>query len=37
MALNERAEVARACKWVDEVVENVPYNPTIQLINKLNC
>jgi ethanolamine-phosphate cytidylyltransferase len=28
---------ARACKWVDEVVENVPYDPTLQLLDSLNC
>ena len=37
MTLLERAELARACKWADEVIENVPYHPTINLINKLNC
>ena len=29
MTLHERVELARNCKWVDEVVENTPYNPTI--------
>ena len=29
MELWERVEIARACRWVDEVIENVAYNPTI--------
>lgn len=37
MDISERVELARACKWVDEVAENVPYNPTMELIEKINC
>ena len=37
MPLVERIELVRACKWVDEIVEGVDYNPTIQLIDKINC
>ena len=37
MSLGERVELARSCKWVDEVVENTPYNPTIPLIDLVNC
>ena len=37
MSISERAEMARACKWVDEVVENVPYDPTIELLDAVNC
>ena len=33
----ERGELARACKWVDEVMENVPDFATIELLNKINC
>lgn len=33
----ERYALARSCKWVDEVVENAPYSPTIELLNSLNC
>lgn len=25
------------CKWADEVVEGVPYDPDIPLLDKLNC
>jgi len=28
---------ARACKWADEICENAPYDPTIELIDRLNC
>ena len=33
----ERYALARSCKWVDEVVEDAPYSPTIELLNSLNC
>ncbi len=29
----ERAELIRACKWVDEVVVSDSYNPTIALLD----
>lgn len=37
MTLKERVAIARGIKWVDEVVEGVPYNPTIEILNKLSC
>lgn len=37
MNIKERAALARACKFVDEVVEDVPYDPTIELMDRLNC
>ncbi len=38
MNLQERMEIVSACKWVDEVAaDNIPYNPTIELIDRLNC
>ncbi|CAG9318526.1 unnamed protein product [Blepharisma stoltei] len=33
----ERYQLVRACKWVDEVMEEAPYSPTIQLLDSLNC
>jgi len=33
----ERLTMLRACKWVDEIAFDVPYAPTIELLNKLNC
>lgn len=36
MSCKERAALARACKWVDEVIEDTPYTPTIELLNSLN-
>ena len=37
MTLAERVAVARGVKWVDEVIEGVPYNPTISLLDKVKC
>ena len=38
MSESERKEIAAACKWGDEIAEGpIPYNPTIELIDKLNC
>ena len=36
MNIKERAALAYACKWVDEVVEDTPYTPTVQLLDELN-
>lgn len=33
----ERYALARSCKWIDEVVENAPYSPSIELLDSLNC
>lgn len=34
----ERAELIGACKWADEVVyEDIPYTPSLDLVDKLNC
>jgi ethanolamine-phosphate cytidylyltransferase len=35
MKMNERSALVRSCKWVDEVVENTPYTPTISLLDEL--
>mmetsp|Transcript_20478 Transcript_20478/g.23627 ORF Transcript_20478/g.23627 Transcript_20478/m.23627 type:complete len:429 (-) Transcript_20478:177-1463(-) len=38
MNIDERSEIAAACKWGDEIANNkIPYNPTIALIDELNC
>lgn len=37
MKEQERYFLARSCKWVDEVIEDAPYSPTIELLNSLNC
>jgi ethanolamine-phosphate cytidylyltransferase len=38
MSLAERSEIVAACKWVDEIAtDNIPYNPTLPLMDKLNC
>lgn len=29
---DERLEAVRACKWVDEVVFDTPYTPSLQLL-----
>ena len=33
----ERLATVRACKWVDEVVFDTPYNPSLALLDKLHC
>lgn len=37
MNLEERLILAESCKWVDEIYINAPYDPTIELLDKLNC
>lgn len=37
LTYEERVGIARACKWVDEVYDNAPYDPSIELLDKLNC
>lgn len=37
LTYEERAGIARACKWVDEVYDNAPYDPTLELLDQLNC
>ena len=34
---DERLATVRACKWVDEVVFDTPYNPSLELLDKLHC
>ena len=33
----ERVAMVRACKWVDEVVENAPYSASIEWLDSVNC
>ena len=33
----ERYRMARAIRWVDEVVENAPYVTTLDMLEKKNC
>eukprot|EP01066_Platyproteum_vivax_P014937 Platyproteum_vivax@DN665_c0_g1_i1.p1 len=33
----ERTELIKGCKWVDEVVEGTPYKVTCALLDKYNC
>eukprot|EP00656_Telonema_subtile_P040548 TRINITY_DN45627_c0_g2_i1.p1 TRINITY_DN45627_c0_g2~~TRINITY_DN45627_c0_g2_i1.p1 ORF type:complete len:349 (-),score=94.41 TRINITY_DN45627_c0_g2_i1:242-1288(-) len=33
----ERLALVNACKWVDEVAFGTPYNPTVDLLDELNC
>ncbi|CAG9309981.1 unnamed protein product [Blepharisma stoltei] len=37
MTNQERLSMVRACKWVDEVVENAPYSATEGWLDSLNC
>lgn len=34
---HERLEMVKNCKWVDEVVFDTPYNPSLALLDSLNC
>jgi len=36
MNVHERAALIAACKWVDEVVIDTPYTPTLELLDSLN-
>ncbi len=36
MNVRERAALIAACKWVDEVVIDTPYTPTLELLDSLN-
>ena len=33
----ERVAMIKACKWVDEVVENAPYSATLDWLDSVNC
>lgn len=33
----ERVGLVKACKWVDEVAFGTPYNPSLQVLDELNC
>lgn len=37
MNVHERAALIGACKWVDEVQIDVPYTPTLEILDQLNC
>jgi ethanolamine-phosphate cytidylyltransferase len=37
MAENDRYRMVRAIKWVDEVVEDVPYTPSLETLDEHNC
>lgn len=37
MTLQERLILAESCKWVDEVYVDAPYDPSIALLDQLNC
>ncbi|KJE97449.1 phosphoethanolamine-cytidyltransferase [Capsaspora owczarzaki ATCC 30864] len=37
MTEQERYKMVRACKWVDEVVEDAPYNTTLETLDANNC
>lgn len=37
LTCKERAEILRACKWADEVIENTEYTVTIDTLDRYNC
>lgn len=34
---DERYKIVRAIKWVDEIVEEVPYVTSLEILDKYNC
>ncbi len=36
MPQNERVESVRACKWVDEIIQDTPWVPTVSFLDKHN-
>jgi len=37
MNIKERSALARACKWVDIVLEDTPYTPTIEFLDQIGA
>lgn len=37
MNINERAEILRHCKWIDEIELDTPYCPTKETLERYNC
>lgn len=37
MGDEERVKLVRACKWVDEVAFDTPYQPSVELLDRLNA
>jgi ethanolamine-phosphate cytidylyltransferase len=37
LTCNERADILRACKWIDEVNEDTEYTVTIATLDRYNC
>ena len=37
MNVQERSEILKHCKFVDKVVADTPYTPTVELLKELNC
>jgi ethanolamine-phosphate cytidylyltransferase len=33
----ERADILRACKWIDEVYEDTEYTVTVETLDRYNC
>lgn len=34
---NERCAIVRACKWIDEVIEDTDYTPSFELLDRYDC
>ena len=37
MNIKERHELMKHCKFVDEVIEDTPYSPSLQFLEDINC
>ena len=35
--VDERCTIVESCKWVKEVVKDAPYEPSIEILDKLDC
>lgn len=37
LSCKERADILRACKWVDEVQEGTEYTVKVETLDRYNC
>lgn len=37
LSCKERADILRACKWIDEVYEDTEYTVKLETLDRYNC